>query len=109
MNCGSEFDRLLTLFVGLFCYCRWITCFTTMGFIGAFGVFVDLFSRSQAASPSAISWIGSTQNFLLTAVAAVAGRLLDAGHFKITMLSGSALFVLGSALYNVRAKVVMLI
>ncbi|KAI0723230.1 MFS general substrate transporter [Earliella scabrosa] len=64
----------------------------TFGYVNAFGVYQDVYTRAGAASPSAISWIGSTQLFLLLAMGLPGGILLDKGHFRVTLAAGSLLY-----------------
>lgn len=46
-------------------------------------------------SADAISWIGSTQSFLLLIVGVVSGPLYDMGLFRMLVMSGTVLIVLG--------------
>ncbi|KAF8882584.1 MFS general substrate transporter [Infundibulicybe gibba] len=70
-----------------------LTVATTFGYANSFGVYQDLYTRSNTASASAISWIGSTQLFFLLAMALPGGKLLDMGYFRITTLIGSLIYV----------------
>lgn len=72
---------------------RWLTIFATFGYTNAFGVYLDLLTRSGTSSASNISWIGSTQLFFLSSMALPAGRLLDKGYFKHIMVIGSVIYV----------------
>ncbi|RDB17216.1 Riboflavin transporter MCH5 [Hypsizygus marmoreus] len=65
----------------------------TFGYVNAFGVYQDIYTRSGTASASRISWIGSTQIFFLLAMGLPAGKLLDMGYFRHTTLAGSVIFV----------------
>ncbi|KIJ30595.1 hypothetical protein M422DRAFT_106460, partial [Sphaerobolus stellatus SS14] len=65
----------------------------TFGYVNAFGVYQDVYTRAGTASPSKISWIGSTQLFFLLAMALPAGKLLDLGYFRQTVFCGSILYV----------------
>ncbi len=65
----------------------------TFGYVNAFGVYQDVYTRAGTASPSAISWIGSTQLFFLLAMGLPGGILLDKGYFRITLAAGSLLYV----------------
>ncbi|KAJ9150365.1 MFS general substrate transporter [Pleurostoma richardsiae] len=68
----------------------------TWGFINSFGVFQTTYTTLFAPiSPSAISWIGSIQVFLLFFVGTPAGWLSDGGHFRPVLLVGSLLQVVG--------------
>ncbi|KAJ7496787.1 MFS general substrate transporter [Mycena latifolia] len=71
----------------------------TFGYTFSFGVYQDVYTRSHAASPSSISWIGSTQLFFLLVMGLPAGKLLDMGYFRHTVLAGS--FVLVSSMFMV--------
>ncbi|KAI0314511.1 major facilitator superfamily domain-containing protein [Amylostereum chailletii] len=70
----------------------WLIMFAVFGYANAFGVFQDLYTRAGTASPSAVSWIGSVQVFLMVGMALPAGRLVDAGYFRPLLCGGSALF-----------------
>ncbi|KAF9038891.1 MFS general substrate transporter, partial [Rhodocollybia butyracea] len=70
-----------------------LVAMVTFGYTNAFGVYQDFYTRSGAASPSRISWIGSIQMFLLLAMSLPAGKLLDMGHFRQTTVIGSILYV----------------
>ncbi|KAJ3493148.1 hypothetical protein NLJ89_g11085 [Agrocybe chaxingu] len=65
----------------------------TFGYANSFGVYQDFYTRSQTASASAISWIGSTQLFFLLAMALPGGKLLDMGYFRHTTFIGSLILV----------------
>jgi len=52
---------------------------TTFGYTNSFGVYQDLYTRSNTASASVVSWIGATQIFFLLAMALPGGKLLDMG------------------------------
>lgn len=66
---------------------------TTFGYTNSFGVYQDLYTRSNTASASAVSWIGATQIFFLLAMALPGGKLLDMGYFRLTTLAGSLIYV----------------
>lgn len=74
----------------------WIMIFTTWGYINSFGAFqayyITVFPDRAA---SEISWIGAVQVWLTFFVGAFSGRLLDAGKFKVTFLTGAILHLLG--------------
>ena len=65
----------------------------TFGYQNAYGVYQDFYGLLHSASTSAISWIGSTQLFLLTSMGLFAGKLLDLGYFRQTIFAGSLLYV----------------
>ncbi|KAF8999606.1 MFS general substrate transporter [Cyathus striatus] len=66
---------------------------STFGYTYAFGVYQDIYTRSQLASASRISWIGSTQLFFIFLVGLPAGKMLDLGYYRHTMIVGSVLYV----------------
>lgn len=68
-----------------------------------FGVFQTYYENDllRHMSPSAISWIGSLQSFLLLAVGVISGPLYDAGHLRLLLFSGWALVPLGMMLISV--------
>ncbi|KAI0052175.1 MFS general substrate transporter [Auriscalpium vulgare] len=49
----------------------------------------------SSQSPSAISWIGSTQAFLLLLVGSLTGPIFDRGYLHSLLLTGSSLVVFG--------------
>ena len=65
------------------------------GFINSFGIFQTYYATILPESPSTISWIGSTQVFLLFLVGTITGRLTDAGYFRPVFLFGSTLQLIG--------------
>ena len=54
--------------------------------------------KLRGINPSAISWIGSIQTFLLMFGGVFCGRLLDAGHLRIQLCAGIALQFVGMML-----------
>ena len=62
-----------------------------------FGVFQTYYAREllQHVSPSSISWIGSTQSFLLLFVGVISGPLFDAGHLHLLLGTGAVLIGVG--------------
>ncbi len=65
----------------------------TFGYSTSFGVYQDIYTRSHAATASNVSWIGSTQLFILYAMGLPAGKLLDMGYLRYTNLAGSLIYV----------------
>jgi hypothetical protein len=63
-----------------------------MGYANAFGVYQDRYTRAGIPA-SNVSWIGSTQLFLLIAMGLPAGKLIDMGYFRSTILCGSAIYI----------------
>ncbi|KAE8824761.1 hypothetical protein PTNB73_07353 [Pyrenophora teres f. teres] len=67
------------------------------GFTLSYGVFQNYYRTTllSSSSPSAISWIGTTQAWLLIVVGVMSGPLFDLGYFRSMLLVGNALVVLG--------------
>ncbi len=72
-----------------------LVVFNTWGYINSFGVFQTYYTASLSVSPSAISWVGSVQIFLLFFIGTLSGRATDAGYFRHTMILGSILQLVG--------------
>ncbi|KAI0043848.1 MFS general substrate transporter [Auriscalpium vulgare] len=70
----------------------WLAFAATFGYTYSFGVYQDFYTRSHAASASRISWIGSTQCFLIIAIGLPAGKLHDMGYFRHVVLTGSIIY-----------------
>ncbi|KAI5461189.1 major facilitator superfamily domain-containing protein [Mariannaea sp. PMI_226] len=66
------------------------------GYPASFGVFQLYYEETLGLPSSQISWIGSCQTFLTFAVCGPAGRLVDAGYTRETMLAGSFFAVFGT-------------
>ncbi|KAI1410325.1 putative MFS monocarboxylate transporter [Hypoxylon sp. FL1857] len=77
--------------------------FNTWGMINTFGVFQTYYETEllQHMSPSAISWIGSIQSFLLLAVGVFSGPLYDAGYLRLLLCSGLVLATLGMMMTSI--------
>lgn len=76
------------------------------GIVSTFGVFqvfyeVDLLKSS---TPSAISWIGSTQGFLLFNIGVLTGPIFDMGFFNALISAGSFLVVGGMMATSICTK-----
>lgn len=69
------------------------------GLTQVFGIFQEIYRTTllPESSPSAISWIGSVQCFLVIVLGALTGPLFDAGHLRPLLLLGRILIVLGMA------------
>jgi MFS family permease len=61
------------------------------GYLSSFGFFQAYYTSTLDATPSAISWIGSMQIFMVYIVGTFSGRALDAGHFHKVLALGSLL------------------
>ncbi|KAF4960236.1 hypothetical protein FSARC_10524 [Fusarium sarcochroum] len=72
-----------------------IVFFNTWGVANGFGIFQQYYTQTLGETQSTISWIGSVQVFFLFSVGVIAGRLTDAGHFRIVFYLGVFLQVFG--------------
>ncbi|RKF76475.1 Aspyridones efflux protein apdF [Golovinomyces cichoracearum] len=74
-----------------------LVMFSTWGVVNSFGTFQHYYHTTILADydPSSISWIGSTQVFLLFFVGALTGHLSDMGFFRLLLLVGSVMIVVG--------------
>ncbi|VUC35354.1 unnamed protein product [Clonostachys rosea] len=72
-----------------------LVTFNTWGYILCYGVSQTYYVSSLSRSLSDIAWIGSLQMFLLFFLGTVSGRALDAGLFRLTMISGVTISLLG--------------
>jgi predicted MFS family arabinose efflux permease len=72
-----------------------LVIFNTWGYVNSFGLFQTYYTESLATSPSAISWVGSVQIFLLFFIGTFSGRATDAGFFKVSFITGSVLQLVG--------------
>ncbi|KAG8741703.1 hypothetical protein FRC10_002576 [Ceratobasidium sp. 414] len=73
----------------------WLISFSTFGYVGAFGVYQDYYTRTFMTNQtaSAISWIGSVQIGLVFMMGSISGKLLDMGYFHWCIGVGSLLYV----------------
>ncbi|KAK3191199.1 hypothetical protein K4F52_002787 [Lecanicillium sp. MT-2017a] len=81
-----------------------IVFFNTWGVANGYGVFQNYYTQALGKSQSSIAWIGSVQVFLLFSIGVAAGRLTDAGHFRIIFPSGVFLQVLGIFMTSLGTK-----
>ncbi|KAI8937768.1 hypothetical protein NX059_005468 [Plenodomus lindquistii] len=67
------------------------------GFTLTFGAFQAYYKSTllSSSSPSAISWIGTVQGWLLIIIGVASGPLFDAGYFRSMLLIGNFLVVFG--------------
>ncbi|KPM44141.1 hypothetical protein AK830_g2477 [Neonectria ditissima] len=78
--------------------------FNSWGYINSFGVFQDYYVAALDASPSAISWVGSVQIFLIFFVGTFSGRATDAGHYRTVVMAGSLLQLIGVFMTSLSTK-----
>ncbi|KAI3318735.1 MFS general substrate transporter [Xylariaceae sp. AK1471] len=76
--------------------------FISVGQLAAFSTYQDYYEEDLLAtySPSSISWIGTTQVFLLGIVGLLSGALHDRGHIREVLIPGFALVVIGLLLLS---------
>ena len=72
------------------------------GIINTFGSYQTFYETEllTSSTPSAISWIGSLQAFLLMLVGALTGPVYDAGYFRELLIGGSFLVVFGQMMLS---------
>ena len=71
-----------------------LVVFNSWGYLTSFGLFQSHYVDSLHATPSAISWIGSVQIFLVYFIGSFSGRALDAGFYRTILVTGCSLQVL---------------
>ena len=81
-----------------------LVVFNTWGLINSFGVFQTYYVSELGFPPSAVSWIGSIQIFLLFFIGTFSGRATDHGLFRITVITGSVLHLLGIFMTSLSTK-----
>ncbi|EEH34837.2 hypothetical protein PAAG_05884 [Paracoccidioides lutzii Pb01] len=71
--------------------------FNSWGIINTFGVYQTYYKATYIPqqSPSAISWIGTTEGFLLFLVGVIAGPIFDKGYLRFLIVTGSFCVVFG--------------
>ena len=76
------------------------------GFTLSYGVFQAYYKHELLAhsSPSAISWIGTIQGWLLILVGVLSGPLFDLGYFRSMLFFGNFLVVLGIMMLSLATK-----
>jgi hypothetical protein len=73
---------------------RFLVVFVCSGYVNAFGVYQDVYTRNGAGKAELISWIGSVQFFLSYALGYPVGLLMDKGYFRWVNFVGSFIFCL---------------
>ena len=73
------------------------------GLVNTFGVFQDYYESAilSTTTPSAISWIGTLQGFLLIFVGILTGPLFDRGYFRHLIFAGAILVVFGMMMTSI--------
>lgn len=72
------------------------------GIVNTFGTYQTYYETGilSSSTPSAISWIGSVQAFLLMLVGAITGPIYDAGYVHTLLVVGSFLVVFGQMMLS---------
>ncbi len=73
----------------------YLLVFNGFGYVSAFGVFQSYYEATLEIPASTISWVGSVQLFLLFLMGTFSGRAMDAGYFRLLILAGCSLQILG--------------
>ncbi|KAF2494440.1 MFS general substrate transporter [Lophium mytilinum] len=79
----------LQIFVGF------LAAINSFGFLTSFGVFQIYYPELLHTSASKVSWIGSTPIFVVSIASIISGRLVDTGHFRVAVIVGACLQVVG--------------
>jgi len=72
-----------------------LVVFNTWGSISSFGVFQAYYVTTLGRPPSDISWVGSVQILLLFLVGTFSGRAMDAGYYRVVLVTGSLFVTVG--------------
>ncbi|KAL4937287.1 hypothetical protein BDV06DRAFT_77516 [Aspergillus oleicola] len=80
--------------------------FNIWGLAFAFGSFQSYYVLTSlpTTSPSAISWVGTIQSWLLIIGGLVSGPLFDLGHYRSLLVTGSFLSVFGIMMLSLAEK-----
>lgn len=81
-----------------------LVVFNCWGYINSFGLFQAYYVTALGRSPSTISWVGSVQILLIFLIGTFSGRAMDAGYYKITLIAGSILQLLGVFMTSLSTK-----
>lgn len=86
---------------GIYAYFKVTGCFIvffmTLGLSSSFGSYQAYYEETMlpSYSPSVISWIGTTQVFLLSFIGTFSGAVYDRGYVREVLLVGMGLVILG--------------
>jgi peptide chain release factor 1 len=72
-----------------------LTVFNTWGYLISFGIFQPYYVQMLSIDSSAIAWIGSVQICLVFLVGTFAGRAFDAGYYKVALVIGTLMQLVG--------------
>ncbi|ORY09748.1 major facilitator superfamily domain-containing protein [Clohesyomyces aquaticus] len=88
-------------------YACWLGCFFLMfnswGLVNAYGTFASYYvgHSLRGNDQLELNLIGSTESFLVLLFSAPIGRLLDAGHFRIIIVTGAFLVSFGMFMLSI--------
>jgi MFS family permease len=72
--------------------------------INSFGAFQSYYDLTLGRSPSAISWIGTFQGFLLFLVGILTGPVYDLGYFRELIMAGTFLITFGMMMTSISTE-----
>lgn len=72
-----------------------LVLFNTWGYINSFGIFQSYYTSTLQRPPDDIAWIGSIETFFVYFVGMFSGRATDAGYYRIILVAGLFLQLLG--------------
>ena len=75
----------------------WCCLFSSFGWINCIGVFQDYYQRNQLRTypPSTVTWISSTQKFMMFVGAPLLGKIFDNYGTRFLLLFGTFFLVFG--------------
>lgn len=78
--------------------------FNSWGIVNTFGAFQTYYDSALSSTPSAISWIGSIQGFLLLIIGVLTGPIFDMGFFRTLIAVGSFMTVFGMMMTSISTQ-----
>ncbi|KAH7054504.1 major facilitator superfamily domain-containing protein [Macrophomina phaseolina] len=80
--------------------------FSSSGIVSAFGAFQTFYESHYltSSSPSAISWIGTIQGFLLIVIGTFTGPVYDSGYLRTLINTGAFLITFGLLMASVSTE-----
>ena len=85
------------------CFLIFINTYGIASSFGSYQAFYEIHGL-PSYSPSAISWIGTIQVFLLGFMGIVAGPLYDRGHVRLLLATGCFMLVFGFFMLSISHK-----
>lgn len=81
-----------------------LVIFNSWGYVSSFGIFQSHYTTTLNVTPSAISWIGSVQLFLIYFIGTFSGRALDAGYYRTVLICGSSLQIFAIFMTSISSR-----